>query len=356
MEVMNNNLCLFHQVLIFFFHILISLVITHIKSDLLAKMSPQPTTAKYTCLNCQTNFESADFQRVHFKTEWHMYNLKRKVCNLSPISQDDFNDIKGLASTISVPKQAEKDRKTRARLDSLAKQNDKTPIHLEEDSESNWEEVDDEELLDEDYDDAEAAEMLAKVVPEDTCLFCNKKSVDIKANIKHMDLIHGFFIPEEQYLIDLEGLVEYLGFKVGAGATCLWCNKQFTTLHGARLHMLYKDHCKIQYDQQKAIDEFKDFYDYSDQIQIPMKPLNELAIPKKRSERHAEYQNALLLKHKSSNQSRQLLVRKNPSIVAGTFQSKNIKKFNAQHAKRLLHIGMTNNNAVRGRLRRQNPM
>jgi hypothetical protein len=201
-----------------------------------------------------------------------------------------------------------------------------------------------------DLDEAEALELLAKVVPTDTCLFCDKKSPNIKANVKHMDLYHGFFIPEEQYLIDLKGLIEYLGFKVGAGATCLWCDKQFTSLHGVRLHMLYKDHCKIQYDQEKAA-EYKEFYDYSGQIQIPMKPLSELAIPKKRFERRA------LIREK--NQSK--LCARNSGTVAiaepGKLrQEKTISKFNAQHAKRVLRIGMTNNNAVRGRLRRQNPM
>lgn len=225
----------------------------------------------------------------------------------------------------------------------------------DDDDEDNWEELDDNELLDEDYDEEEAAEMLAKVVSSDVCLFCSKKSCDIESNVKHMNLMHGFFIPEEQYLIDLEGMMEYLGFKVGAGATCVWCQKQFSSLHGARLHMLSKDHCRIYFDQDKATEEFKDFYDYSCQEQIPMKPLNELAIPKKRSEKYLEHQRALMLKQKESG-SRQLIARSNPCTIAGTYQSKNIKKFSAQRAKRLLHIGMQNNNAMRGRLRQQNPI
>lgn len=308
---------------------------------------------RHTCVSCKAAFDSPELQRAHFKTEWHLYNIKRKVCKLDPIDQDSFRQIHELA-----PKESSKssiiDKRSRGKKSQSIDQ--ASVIGDVEDNEDNWEELDDEELLDEDYDEDEAAELLARVVPEDTCLFCTKKSANIKSNLNHMEVVHGFFIPEEQYLIDLEGLMEYLGFKVGAGATCLWCSKQFTSLHGARLHMLYKDHCKIRYDQEKAIEEFKDFYDYSGQEQIPMKPLSELAIPKKRSERHIEYQRALMLKQKSSSNSKQLLVKKNPAIVAGTYQSKNIKKFNAQRAKRLLHIGMTNNQAVRGRLRRQNPM
>lgn len=203
-----------------------------------------------------------------------------------------------------------------------------------------------------DYDEIE--EMLSRVVPRDTCLFCNKQSPNIKNNVTHMNLMHGFFIPEEQYLIDLKGMLEYLGFKVGAGLTCLWCNKQFTSLHGVRLHMLYKDHCKIFFDQQKATDEFKEFYDYSTQEVIPMKPIKDLAIPRRRSERYNEHRALVSAK---TYKSKQLIVaQKNPSIVAGTYQSKSINKFNAQRAKTILRIGMGNNNAMRGRIRQQNPI
>lgn len=313
---------------------------------------------QYTCMNCKIKFDSTELQRAHFKTEWHLYNLKRKVCNLEPIDQDSFDQIQHLAPSTDSESDQDNAMAPRARGDSSSVDRIEDPlIEIESDLDSNWEEIDEDELLDEDYDDTEAALLLAKLVPEDTCLFCNKKSSDIKTNIKHMESTHGFYIPEEQYLIDLEGLVEYLGFKVGAGATCLWCNKQFTTLHGARLHMLYKDHCKIQYDQEKAIGEFKEFYDYSEQVQMPMKPLNELVVSKRRTDRHIDHQTALVLRQKQSpNQSRQLLVRKNAAIVAGTFQSKSIKKFDAQRAKMLLRVGMINNNAVRGRLRQQNPM
>lgn len=33
----------------------------------------------FTCLCCQAMFGSGNLQREHYKTDWHRYNLKRKV-------------------------------------------------------------------------------------------------------------------------------------------------------------------------------------------------------------------------------------------------------------------------------------
>lgn len=44
----------------------------------------------YTCITCAVAFTSADLQRAHYKTDWHRYNLKRKVAELPPITAEDF--------------------------------------------------------------------------------------------------------------------------------------------------------------------------------------------------------------------------------------------------------------------------
>ena len=33
---------------------------------------------------------SAELQRAHYKTDWHRYNLKRKVAELPPVTAEDF--------------------------------------------------------------------------------------------------------------------------------------------------------------------------------------------------------------------------------------------------------------------------
>lgn len=331
------------------------------------------TQRTYTCMGCRVKFDSGELQRNHFKTDWHLYNLKRRVCKLDPV---DLNDYDAIVAAAPKKTTEEEDRETRRRKHkkSTSSTNQQDVIESDEDEElaageedddddldEDWEDIeeDNEDFLDEEYDEEEAAEMLARVVKSDTCLFCDKKSSNIAGNLHHMSLTHGFFIPEDQYLIDLEGIMEYLGFKVGAGATCLWCNKQFTTVHGVRLHMIYKNHCKILYDQEKAVEEFKEFYDYSKQEQIQMKPLNQLAIPKRRTEKREEYDRSLA-KFKRAillpGASNQLVAKKPYQILPGSYQAKNIKKFNAYRAKIVLRTGMANNQTMRGRLRQQNPI
>lgn len=49
-----------------------------------------PATAGFTCNSCGVRFAAADLQRQHMKTDWHRYNLKRRVAGLPLISSDVF--------------------------------------------------------------------------------------------------------------------------------------------------------------------------------------------------------------------------------------------------------------------------
>ena len=51
---------------------------------------------------------------------------------------------------------------------------------------------------------------------------------------------HSFFLPDLEYLIDLEGLLKYLGAKIGQGHLCIWCDEKktaFQSLDAVRKHM-----------------------------------------------------------------------------------------------------------------------
>ncbi len=37
------------------------------------------TMASFTCISCHVAFREAAVQREHYKSDWHRYNLKRKV-------------------------------------------------------------------------------------------------------------------------------------------------------------------------------------------------------------------------------------------------------------------------------------
>ena len=43
-----------------------------------------------TCICCRQTFESSGSQREHYKSDYHRFNLKRKVVGLPPVKEDLF--------------------------------------------------------------------------------------------------------------------------------------------------------------------------------------------------------------------------------------------------------------------------
>ena len=48
------------------------------------------SSPSYTCISCRVAFASADLQRAHYKSDWHRYNLKRKVAEMIPVTAEEF--------------------------------------------------------------------------------------------------------------------------------------------------------------------------------------------------------------------------------------------------------------------------
>lgn len=68
--------------------------LTYLTSDssLLSVTQSATTTAMFTCISCRIAFDTAEEQRSHFGTDWHRYNMKRRVANLPPVSAAAFNE------------------------------------------------------------------------------------------------------------------------------------------------------------------------------------------------------------------------------------------------------------------------
>ena len=94
------------------------------------------------------------------------------------------------------------------------------------------------------------------------CLFCNYDSPNLKLSVMHMTKFHGMFIPEQPYLVDLEGLIGYLHEKVTEYHECLFCHKVKTSSSGVQTHMRDKGHCMIAFDSEEDMIEVGQFYDF----------------------------------------------------------------------------------------------
>ncbi len=119
----------------------------------------------------------------------------------------------------------------------------KSPKKVEKD-----EEMKAEDEMEEDADDDSDWEEFEEAIPMTSCLFCNHKSDTLESSMEHMSAHHSFFIPDLEFVIDVEGLITYLGERVGQGHICLWCGhlgRQFPTSEAVQKHMLDKGHVKM---------------------------------------------------------------------------------------------------------------
>ena len=99
--------------------------------------------------------------------------------------------------------------------------------------------------------------------PLKQCLFCNYDSPSFKLNVHHMTKFHGMFIPEQPYLIDLEGLIGYLYKKIAENQECLYCHKLKGSTSGIQTHMRDKGHCMIAFESEEEMIEVGQFYDFT---------------------------------------------------------------------------------------------
>ena len=258
----------------------------------------------FTCITCRVSFADSDIQRRHYKTDWHRYNLKRKVAEMPPVTAEVFQQ-KVLAQKAEVEAQqqsktkslhcqlcnktfssenafsnhlsSKKHKDVEANKANKAKKQES--LITESQFSNNFKRKDSKET-DPKNTESENAESLSHNgdddddedddIEEDTlevtdCLFCPHHSVSLEENLKHMTRSHSFFIPDLEYVVDLKGLVTYLCEKVGMGNMCLYCNdkgKSFFSLEAVQSHMVDKGHTKMNYEGD-AVLEYADFYDFS---------------------------------------------------------------------------------------------
>ncbi|KAH6633315.1 C2H2 type zinc-finger-domain-containing protein [Boeremia exigua] len=282
------------------------------------------STHPFTCNTCQVAFRSGELQRAHMQTDWHRYNLKRRVASLPPLSSEIFTE-KVLANKASAAASAAKasfekscaacqktyfsenayanhlnSQKHRTNLMKASRsgQNDdavsvngsvmSSAFSLGEsmaDSEATT--VGDKEVGDvaasletaklEDSATGEASteEVSAeddrssvatpKIItdPLQDCLFCNYKSPTMALNLHHMGRYHGMFVPEKDFLANAEGLLKYLHSMIHEQHACLKCHKVVHTATGIQTHMRDRGHCMIGFESDEELVEIGEFYDFS---------------------------------------------------------------------------------------------
>ena len=244
------------------------------------------TPNSFTCITCRVSFIDAELQRGHYKTDWHRYNLKRKVAELPPVTADNFKDrvLSQQASSQdeSKPQYCTSCRKSfssenayashlRSRKHKeIARRADREqPLLVVKPLVDSTSAAVDPEPEPKPLVDSTSAAVDPEPEPEPLeiteCLFCPHESKELENNLIHMSVKHGFFIPDLKYLVDVKGLISYLCEKVGVGYMCVWCNtkgKAFHCVEAVQQHMVDKSHCKLFFEDEVAL-EYSEYYDYS---------------------------------------------------------------------------------------------
>ena len=67
------------------------------------------------CGSCRVQFSNSDQYRTHYQSDWHCYNLKRKVAQLPPLGLDEFETRKEKITTEKKNSQNPKEKKDKHR-------------------------------------------------------------------------------------------------------------------------------------------------------------------------------------------------------------------------------------------------
>jgi pre-60S factor REI1 len=246
------------------------------------------------------SFTDGDAQKEHYRGEWHRYNLKRKSAGLPCVTQEAFAKRQDTARTEDASKTPANEclvckkrylsnKSLQQHL--LSKKHKDMEREGEEAGAAPSEATQKPELSQEDIEKQDAMrrafvtrytssfesemteeqkEELSNLIKDkdfiakNQCMFCNAVATDFESNMLHMTKSHGFFIPDLEYNVDLEGLVDYLGQKVSLTNICLYCDgkgKAFHSREAVQKHMMDKSHCKMAYQGDE--EELEPFYDYT---------------------------------------------------------------------------------------------
>lgn len=290
------------------------------------------TSSSFTCATCRVIFTNVDEQRLHYQSEWHRYNLRRKVADRPPVTEQAYhlkveNVSLNQAASIEAEQEASKARECLACRKTFAsaaayENHLKSKKHLENASKYSADRevvrilepklnapVKPDEIsinLPENATDADIDAAIEKHVADSKdrlnitdCLYCPCNFETLEECISHMHLKHSFYIPDIDYLKDLPGLMRHLADKVSVWHVCLSCGSEsrqpFPSLESVRRHMLDKGHNKIRYDDEGS-SELADFFDYSALkrgISVPVEELDDFVTD---DEEDAEFDdNSLIL-------------------------------------------------------------
>lgn len=256
----------------------------------------EPDGSIVTCTACRRRLVGSDSRREHYRSDLHRVNLKRKVGGLGPLSSEEFAARLAALQTEQEVTQRQREAKfcgvcsKKFASEKALDNHNKSRRHLERvrslaesghDVEvSTIGGTDDEDMPVDtglpgeteavEDDEAVAAELARRIAESrglapTECVFDGSVHASVEENLSYMAKSFGFFVPYVEQLRNPEGLLEYLGQKVGIGYACIECDRGFGDVKATQKHMRDKSHCRMTSEQDDWMEEYDEFYDFADE-------------------------------------------------------------------------------------------
>ncbi|EPS35568.1 hypothetical protein H072_11112 [Dactylellina haptotyla CBS 200.50] len=178
----------------------------------------QPSLRSWGCNTCGLSFDDGPAQRQHMKEPWHVYNIKRRIASLPPISSEIFHEkVQPQAATV------------------------------EEDANQ------------ESSEEGSSSESDQDTVSPLQCLFCqhdSKDNEDVEGALDHMLVAHGLFVPQQELISDMESFLKYLATQIRVWHECLYCGTTRDSTPAIQSHMRDTDHCMLNLEREPELLDF----------------------------------------------------------------------------------------------------
>jgi len=197
---------------------------------------------------------------LHNKSDLHKYNLKRKESNLPPLNEHDFQARLRAAMAVKRERELMKEKSGTAHL-----KNQKVTTAVSKAAVEPINSDADDGTIDETAEGPEPPVVppTPPTIDPRVCLFDSHRSATPQSNLARMERKYGFFLPDAEFCVDVEGVLGYCAEKIKLGHYCLYCLRTFQTYGAAQHHMIDRGHTKIRYEEGVDAPEFAPFYDFS---------------------------------------------------------------------------------------------
>lgn len=222
------------------------------------------------CTSCQKTYYSENAFRNHLGSLKHRQRLVPTKNAVGPKVDDDTNSVVGSIVSLGEPLDSLSNAETHSEGETMNKNQKDGMKDMSPNAEKSTLQLPERPLHTLSTNKQDQSLSVSQSQPikvtEDAsakrCLFCNYDSPSLKLNILHMTKFHAMFIPEQQYLVDLAGLITYFHDKINKNHECLLCHKLKATPTAVQTHMRDVGHCMVGFDTEEEMIEVGQFYDF----------------------------------------------------------------------------------------------